>query len=606
MVKKILTTAFALGAALSICSAVAPDWVDNAFETAEKQSVDMYAKVRETGRLPRSIAKGMQGPEDWTAGFFPGVCWQLYAYTGKPEWKERAAAACRLLDGQQFNAADHDIGFKMQCSLGLGYALTGDGAYVQPLYRSAKTLSSRYSPAVGLIQSWEPDSARDWRYPVIIDNMMNLELMMEAYKLCGDTTLRDIAVSHADRTMRCHYRADMSCPHVVDYDPATGAVRRFDWNNGSDDTAVSTWSRGQSWGLYGFTMMYRETGDTAYLHHAERIADFLIGHPAMPADMIPYWDYTGASRSTMRDASAAAVMASALMELSAYSLQGEKYFKAGEKQLRSLASREYLAAPGTNSSFIIRHATGNYLRDSELDGALSYADYYFLEGLLRYTKLLEGKQLYHFGRIGDWFVESHSPETTVKVDGDRIEVKTPKGFTMWYDRPLAGCYRISYRAMLPDSCCAADRVSDLNCFWGASDPASPGDLYRSAAWRKGIFQNYKALTLFYVGYGGNYNGTTRFRRYYGGGPQVNDSIARPLIAEYTDPAHLLKPNRWYLVEIEVKPGLTTYSVDGETLFSHDVAPGDCDGRFGFRLLENHTFIRDFRIEQFNQTDTAAL
>lgn len=606
MVKKILTAAFALAAMLPLHAGNAPKWVGMAFDTAEKQSADMFVKMRETGKLPRSIMKGMQGPEDWTAGFFPGVLWQLYEYTGNPEWKARAEQACALLDGQQFNAADHDIGFKMQCSLGQGYALTGDPAYIQPLYRSAKTLSSRYSPRVGLIQSWEPDTVRDWKFPVIIDNMMNLELLMEAYRISGDTTLRDIAKAHADKTMSCHYRADMSCPHVVDYDPVTGAVRRFDWNNGSDDTSNSTWSRGQSWGLYGFTMMYRETGDTAYLRHAEKIADFLIGHPAMPKDMVPYWDYTGAGRSAMRDASAAAVMASALMELSAYSANGGKYFEAGEKQLRSLASDEYLAKPGAHDSFIIKHATGNYLRNSELDGALSYADYYFLEGLLRYKKLLEGKQLYHFGRIGDWFVEAHSPQTTVKIDGNQIEIKTPKGFTMWYDKPLAGSYRVSYSAMLPDECCEIDRVSDLNCFWGAKDPEAEGDLYHGAYYRQGFFQRYKTLCLYYVGYGGNHNGTTRFRKYYGGGPDIHDSIARPLIAEYTDPDHLLKPNKWFRVEIEVKPGITTYSVNGEKLFSREVAPGECDGNFGFRLLENHTYIKDFKVEQINTENIAAL
>ena len=606
MVKKILMAAVSLAAMLPLYSANTPKWVAKAFEIAETQSADMSARVSAAGRLPRSIAKGLQGSEDWTAGFFPGVLWELYEYTGNPEWKARAEQACALLDGQQFNAADHDIGFKMQCSLGQGYALTGDSAYIQPLYRSAKTLSSRYSPQVGLIQSWEPDAARDWKFPVIIDNMMNLELLMEAYKRSGDTTLRDIAKSHADKTMRCHYRPDMSCPHVVDYDPATGDMRRFDWNNGSDDTSNSTWSRGQSWGLYGFTMMYRETGDTAYLRHAERIADFLINHPAMPADMVPYWDYTGASRSKMRDASAAAVMASALMELSAYSPKGSEYFKAGERQLRSLASDAYLAKPGTNSSFILKHATGNYLRNSELDGALSYADYYFLEGLLRYLKLSEGRPLYHLARIGDWFVEAHSLKTTVRFDGGLIEIKTPKGFTMWYDKPLTGSYRVSYSAMLPDKCCETDRVSDLNCFWGAKDPDSEGDLYRNASYRQGIFQRYKTLNLFYVGYGGNHNRTTRFRKYYGGGPGVHDSIARPLIAEYTDPDHLLKPNKWFRVEIEVTPGITTYSVNGEKLFTREVAPGECDGNFGFRLLENHTFIKDFKVEQINTENIAAL
>lgn len=371
-----------------------PAWVANAFTVAQKQSEAMYKKVMKTNLLPRSIQRGMVPKTDWTAGFFPGTLWYLYTYNNKEKWKERAQTATALMEGEQNNAFDHDIGFKMYSCYGNGYLLTGDKAYRHILFRSAKTLSSRYSYKTGLIMSWEPDESRDWLFPVIIDNMINLELLMEAYKMSGDTTLRQIAISHADKTMKYHYRKDMSCPHVVDYEPETGAMRKYDWNNGSDDTTHSTWSRGQSWGLYGYTMMYRETGDKKYLRHAERIADFLLSHPNMPEDMIPYWDYSDPKRSTMRDASAAAVMASALMELSTYSPQGKKYFAAGEKQLKSLASPTYLAKPGTHKNFILMHATGNFLRNSEVDGGLSYADYYFMEGMLRYLRVLNGQELY--------------------------------------------------------------------------------------------------------------------------------------------------------------------------------------------------------------------
>ena len=328
-----------------------PAWVANAFTVAQTQSEAMYNEVMKTGLLPRSIQRGLQPKTDWTAGFFPGTLWYLYTYTGEDTWKTRAEKATALMEGEQNNAFDHDIGFKMYSCFGNGYLLTGN-------------------------------------------NMINLELLMEAYKMSGDTTLRHIAVSHADKTMKYHYRKNMSCPHVVDYEPETGAMRKYDWNNGSDDTANSTWSRGQSWGLYGFTMMYRETGDRKYLQHAEKIADFLLSHPNMPEDMIPYWDYSAPERSKMRDASAAAVMASALMELSTYSARGKKYFEAGEKQLKSLSSPAYLAKPGTHKNFILMHATGNLLRNSELDGALSYADYYYMEGLLRYLRLINGKELY--------------------------------------------------------------------------------------------------------------------------------------------------------------------------------------------------------------------
>lgn len=371
-----------------------PTWVTNAFAAAQVQSEAMYKEVMKTGLLPRSIQRGLQPKTDWTAGFFPGTLWHLYTYTGNNTWKKRAEKVTALMEGEQNNAFDHDIGFKMYSCYGNGYLLTGNEDYRHIIFRSAKTLTSRYSYKTGLIMSWEPNKKRNWLFPVIIDNMLNLEILMEAYKISGDTTLKHIAVSHADKTMMYHYRKNMSCPHVVDYEPETGAVRKYDWNNGSDDTTNSTWSRGQSWGLYGFTMMYRETGNRKYLQHAEKIADFLLNHPNMPEDMIPYWDYSAPQRSKMRDASAAAIMASALMELSTYSNQGEKYFDAGEKQLKNLSSSIYLAKPGTHKNFILMHATGNFLRNSELDGALSYADYYYIEGLLRYLQLLNGKELY--------------------------------------------------------------------------------------------------------------------------------------------------------------------------------------------------------------------
>lgn len=379
---------------LSLRNSQNPEWVQKAFSVASNQSERMFKEVMKSSRLPRSIQKGLVAPTDWTAGFFPGTLWYLYAYTNDTIWKTRATQATELMNGEQFNAFDHDIGFKMYCSYGNGLLLTHNKEYQPIIFRSAKTLSSRYSYKTGLIMSWEPDKSRDWQFPVIIDNMMNLELMMEAYKLSGDTTLRQIAISHADKTMKYQYRKNLSCPHVVDYDAETGELRKYDWNNGSDDTQNSTWSRGQSWGLYGFTMMYRETGDKKYLHHAEKIADFLLSHPNMPKDRIPYWDYSAPQRSEIRDASAAAIMASALMELSTYSVHGKKYFDAGEKQLKSLSNPEYLAEPGTHNNFILKYATGNYLRKSELDGGLSYADYYYLEGLLRYIKLINKQTLY--------------------------------------------------------------------------------------------------------------------------------------------------------------------------------------------------------------------
>ena len=180
----------------------------------------------------------------------------------------------------------HDIGFLIYCSFGNAYRLTKKEEYKQIIIEAANSLCTRFSPKTGCIKSWNYrkswNGKDEWFYPVIIDNMMNLELLMEAYKLSGDTTLRHIALSHADKTMKCQYRENYSCPHVVDYDAETGEVRKFDWNNGSDDVRVSTWARGQAWGLYGFTMMYRETKNPKYLRHAEHLSLIHISEPTRP------------------------------------------------------------------------------------------------------------------------------------------------------------------------------------------------------------------------------------------------------------------------------------------------------------------------------------
>ncbi|SHE82209.1 Glycosyl Hydrolase Family 88 [Mariniphaga anaerophila] len=373
---------------------VVPNWVRNSMEYAQVQAKKMLPEVLKTEKLPRSFERGLCEIDDWTSGFYPGVLWYLYEYSGDDFWKSNAEKVTSFLAEQQYNTGDHDVGFRIFCSYGNGWLLTGNKEYEKVIVQAARSLASRYNDKTKTIMSWNPNERRDWKFPVIIDNMMNLELIYEAYKLSGDERLKDVAISHADQTIKYQYRPNYSCPHVIDFDPETGAFRKMDWNNGFSDPEIAEWSRGQSWGLYGFTMMYRETNKEEYLKQAEKIADFLLNHPNMPEDLVPYWDYVSPKIPTMRDASAGAIMASALLELSTFSSQGEKYFKAGEKMLKSLASDEYRADPVCNGNYILRHATGNFLRGSEVDGTLIYADYYFVEGLLRYLKLTNGKPLF--------------------------------------------------------------------------------------------------------------------------------------------------------------------------------------------------------------------
>jgi unsaturated chondroitin disaccharide hydrolase len=363
--------------------------VPNTFADIEKQAAVM---VKETEAVknsnpelvsPRTIENGklkVVASRDWTSGFFPGVLWYLYEYTGKNEYKTQAQQFTASLEKEKTNAGTHDMGFKIYCSFGNGYRLTKDAHYKDVIIESAKTLCTRFRPATGTIKSWDHHEAQ-WGFPVIIDNMMNLELLFAATRFTGDSSFYKIAVSHANTTMKNHYRPDNSSWHVIDYDTTTGQVVKRNTHQGFSDE--SAWARGQAWGLYGFTMCYRETKNEAYLQHAEKIAKFILNNPAMPKDMVPYWDYNASGiPNAPRDASAAAITASALYELSKYSKDGKSYKEKADKILESLTSN-YRSPVGENHGFILLHSTGHMPNKSEIDVPINYADYYYVEALLR-------------------------------------------------------------------------------------------------------------------------------------------------------------------------------------------------------------------------------
>ncbi len=271
----------------------------------------------------------------------------------------------------------------LYCSFGNGLRLTGDPSYNEVLLTGAKSLATRYKPQVGLIRSWDHNK-KLWQYPVIIDNIMNLELLLWASRYSGDPVFKQIAISHADKTMQYHFRPDYSSYHVVSYDTISGQPHLKQTHQGASNE--SAWSRGQAWGLYGYTYLYRETKEQRYLEQAKKIAAFIIDHPRMPKDYIPYWDFDAPQiPNTPRDASAAALIAAALTELSDYVERStsKKYMKVVETQIRTLASPEYTAAVGENGDFILKHSTGAYPMQSEVDVPLTYADYYYLEALTR-------------------------------------------------------------------------------------------------------------------------------------------------------------------------------------------------------------------------------
>ena len=316
----------------------------------------------------------------WCSGFYPGSLWLVYEYTGDVKFKNLALKYQAGLEPLRYRTDDHDIGFQLMCSYGNDLRITKDSLCVSVLIDGANSLATRFDPEVGCTRSWDTPK---YTFPVIIDNMMNLELLFKAVELGGDSALRNIAVSHAYTTMKNHFREDHSTYHVLDYNPDTGEIiERF---VGQGFSPESAWARGQAWALYSFPMVYRFTQDPDILDHAIAVAEYII--PRLPEDGVPYWDFDSPEiPNDVRDASAAAIMACGLIELSGYvdNQKSERYLDVAEKMLRSLASDEYLAAEGEAYGFLLKHSTGFKFRNSEVDAPLTYADYYFLEALMRW------------------------------------------------------------------------------------------------------------------------------------------------------------------------------------------------------------------------------
>lgn len=318
-----------------------PELTDRVFNVASSQYKLMDERLAPDS-LPRTfLADGKIVNSNirwWCSGFYPGSLWYIYEYTGDETVKQLAEKNTLKLAPLQYKGTDHDLGFQMNCSFGNAYRLTGDAKYLEPLERSARILASRFSPVTGVIRSWDfVREGRDWKYPVIIDNMMNLELLNYAGELFGNDSLKEVAIKHANTTMCNHFRPDFTCYHLVDYDPVDGHVRSKETVQGfSDDSA---WARGQAWALYGYTMMFRYSGLECYLNQAENVAEMLMNR--LPEDGIPYWDFdSDRIPDDLKDASAAAIMASAFVDLSSLTNKPEnrdKYLAVAEKQLRTLA-----------------------------------------------------------------------------------------------------------------------------------------------------------------------------------------------------------------------------------------------------------------------------
>lgn len=410
----LFTAAIVLG--FTACqNAPEKNWITHALDVSASQLKLTAEEIADSARLPRSIWTGYDinflisqmeqdakvfqdslwsNPPaeklgkrrlcniyDWTSGFFPGSLWYAYELTGDEKLKEQAIRYTNLLNPIRNYKNNHDIGFMMNCSYGNALRLSPNDTIQNVLVETADNLCERFNEQIGCIRSWD---FGHWNYPVIIDNMMNLDLLFNASKLTGDKKYYNVAVKHAKTTMKHHFRQDYTCYHVISYNN-DGTVESKGTHQGKNDE--SSWARGQAWAVYGYTACYRETQDIAFLQEAMHIADMIMQR-VKTNDSIPYWDYDAPDiKETPRDASAACVTASALLELSTLAPDGLKYFNYAEAVLKNLSSTSYLAEKGKNQGYILMHSVGSLPHGSEIDTPLNYADYYYMEALKRYLDM---------------------------------------------------------------------------------------------------------------------------------------------------------------------------------------------------------------------------
>lgn len=365
--------------------------INNDINFSTRQYSLMLQQIGREGkvRIPKTIDKlgrMVYIPiDDWCSGFFPGSLCYLYQLTNDKSWLLQSKRFTEALDSIQYLTWHHDVGFMIGSSYLNIYRLSPNKAYKKVIIQTAKSLCTRFRKKAGVIQSWNVDrgwqSKRGWTCPVIIDNMMNLELLFEATRLSGDSTYWKVAVSHANKTLENQFRKDGSCYHVVDYDPNNGAVLHRQTAQGYADN--SAWARGQAWAVYGYTVCYRYTHDRKYLDQAVKTLNFVMQNPNLPEDLIPYWDFDAPNiPNEPRDVSSAACIASALYEMNNY-LPDNGYTSLADRIIRSLSSPEYRAPLGKNGCFLLMHSVGSIPHNNEIDVPLNYADYYFLEALTR-------------------------------------------------------------------------------------------------------------------------------------------------------------------------------------------------------------------------------
>jgi unsaturated chondroitin disaccharide hydrolase len=361
--------------------------IDENFLFAQKQYKVLMLKTP-LDSMPKTFEKGKNINSDiywWCSGFYTGTLLYIFEGTKDSNMLNEAKIRLNLLDTLKNFTETHDLGFMMFCSFGNAYRLTKNPYYKEVIIKSANSLATRYRPIAKIIQSW-PASVK-FNCPVIIDNMMNLEMLEWAAQNGGTNILHQIAINHSNTTLANQFRKDYSCYHVVDYDTKTGAVNKKMTAQGYANE--SAWARGQSWALYGYITMYRFTKNNVYLKQAKQVAEFILHNHNLPDDGVPYWDFDAPDiPNALRDVSSAAINASALLELGQYvgSKDSKQYIDFSEKVLKSLSTDKYRAKIGENGGYLLKHCVGSIPHKVEIDVPLTYADYYFMEALLRYKQ----------------------------------------------------------------------------------------------------------------------------------------------------------------------------------------------------------------------------
>jgi hypothetical protein len=367
--------------------------IDTILELYVKKYRSFIEHYKDSTLFPRSYEKNkvnFVSSEDWTSGFFPGILWYLYEYSGDENILKSARRWTNSLKEQCYNTSTHDIGFIINSSFGQGFRLTRDESYQEILNIAAGSLASRYNDDIRCIKSL--DAFEGYKFPVLIDNMVNLEILYKAWRWNNDRYLYTIANEHAIRTMEMHFKPDFSSFQIVDYNLDDFRPEFRGTFQGYADS--SSWSRGQAWGLYGFILAFRETRDRVYLDQSIRIANYILAHDNFPGDCIPYWDFNSPDiPGAQRDAAAAAVLASAFIELSTCEEveNSQQYLVIAENIINSFASQGYIAGISECENFILKHCTGNMPGRREVDVPLIYGDYYFLEALMKYKNHMQNE-----------------------------------------------------------------------------------------------------------------------------------------------------------------------------------------------------------------------